>query len=814
MQRAEILKDGASSIYGSDAVAGVVNVITRRNMDGGEVQFQIMQPEKSGGENYRASAGYGWTFERGSAMVAAEYQLQRAIRLKDRDFLSCPEDYFFDASGNRIDWEDRSINAGTALEGCNFMIISAVDDMLYGGRYVPNPSGATVGPIPGFHPGSDVWWDEGPQAWYDLTYALPVFLSEMAMNKNERISLYGVSEFELDFGSGVTWDTEWLFNRRETTSEGWRQFFPVIGSAGAGDIVPGYSYEGDPDWVSGFGYGTVSRPIMPYPSNSEISIDYYYIATGLEGSIGNSLWTWRVDGSYSRSDGDYSRNSIRRLGVGDIQEPGETMPPPINYFDPGILTGANMDALVAAVGLDHTGNTVYDQSMFTAVVTGDMFNLPAGPVGVALGAEYRSFSINDRPSEISQSGNLWGESSALVTKGSDHVAEAFAEVEVPLFAGLPGMESLSLNASGRVFDYKTSGSSSVWKAGLNWQINPTVRLRSTYGTSYRAPALYELYLGNQTAFLSQLSIDPCVNWRESTNDFVRANCAAAGIPDDYNGMGSSATIVTGGGAGVLEPETSAAWTGGVIFTPEFADFSLSVDYFEMTVKDQVDRLGAGGILGGCYGSPNYPSHFCDLFDRNAGSHPTAPYNITSVRDSYLNVNKQKTAGVDVNFRYDHLFSFGRLVLENESTWVFKDVQRLFDPSLASGYDTDDRNGQIGYPKLVSNLRATLTRDDWSFNWYSQYTRRTSFKDIADEETTYRGWDPAYRVISASRGLVHNLSVMYEQPKWSALVGVRNLFNQKPPYVSSSIQRRGMIPLAGTQYDLYGRSLFARFNYYF
>src|SRR5690625_100507 len=651
-------------------------------MNGGEAQFQILQPEKSGGENYRGSAGYGWNFDRGSAMVAAEYQLQRQLRLRDRDFLSCPRDNFFDADGNRLDWEDRSINAGTHLEGCEFMIISAVDDMLLGPRYVPAPDGNTIGPIPGFRPGNDAWYDEEPQAWHEYVYALDPFLDEMAINKNERISLYGTTEFELDFGGGITWDTEWLYNRRETTSEGWRQFFPVIGSAGAGDIVPGYTYAGDPNWESGFGYGTIARPIMPYPSNSNIKVDYYYAATGLEGSIGNSLWTWRFDASYSRSDGDYTRNSIRRLISGDIQEPGVTMPPPINYFDPGILTGANVNALVDAVGVNHTGNTVYDQAMGTAVVTGDLFDLPAGPLGIAVGAEYRYFSIDDQPSEHSMGGDLWGESSALVTKGSDNVAEAFAEIEVPLLAGSAPFESLTLNFSGRYFDYHTSGSDSVWKGGLNWQLKPTVRLRSTYGTSYRTPALYELYLGDQTAFLGQAAVDPCILWGESNNDFLRANCAAAGIPEDFAGAAASATIVSGGGAGVLEPETSDAWNAGIILTPEFADFSLAVDYFEMTVKDQVSQLGAGGILGGCYGSPNFPNAFCDLFERNPGDHPTEPFKIETVYDSYLNVNKQKTRGVDVNFRYDHTFSIGRFVVENQSTWVFEDLEQLFDPSLA------------------------------------------------------------------------------------------------------------------------------------
>src|SRR5690606_21944792 len=131
--------------------------------------------------------------------------------------------------------------------------------------------------------------------------------------------------------------------------------------------------------------------------------------------------------------------------------------------------------------------------------------------------------------------------------------------ELPLISGKPGFESLKLNASGRVFDYDSLDSSdNVWKLGVNWQINPTVRLRATKGTSFRAPGLYELYLGDQTGFLSQLAIDPCILWGESNNTNLRANCAAEGIPADFTGAASSATVIAGGGLGVLEPETSTA----------------------------------------------------------------------------------------------------------------------------------------------------------------------------------------------------------------------------------------------------------------
>ncbi|WP_268580407.1 TonB-dependent receptor domain-containing protein, partial [Escherichia coli] len=131
------------------------------------------------------------------------------------------------------------------------------------------------------------------------------------------------------------------------------------------------------------------------------------------------------------------------------------------------------------------GKTIYKQATINAVVSGDLFELPAGAVGVAAGLEYRYYSIDDQPGELSKAQDLWGSSSANVTKGDDRVKEAFVEFDVPLLKGLPASASLSLNASGRAFQYDSvDGTDEVWKVGLNWQVIPSLRLRGSIGTSY------------------------------------------------------------------------------------------------------------------------------------------------------------------------------------------------------------------------------------------------------------------------------------------------------------------------------------------
>src|SRR5690606_32817714 len=394
-------------------------------------------------------------------------------------------------------------------------------------------------------------------------------------------------------------------------------------------------------------------------------------------------WAWRAALSDSRSDGDYGVGAISTALTGDLTRAnsGEAR---IDYFQPCILSGECMDDLVAAVGKWHTGNTVYDQLVFNAVVTGELFNLPAGAVGAAIGVEYRDFSIHDQPSEMELSGDLWGQSSAQVTKGDDKVKEIFAELEVPLLKGVPGFESLMWNVSGRWFDYDSVGESDkVWKTGLSWQIVPSVRLRATKGTSYRAPGLYELYLGNLSGFLAQSQIDPCIRWGESSNDYLRTNCAAVGIPEDYTAAGSSsAEIFQGGGAGFLTPERSTARTAGIVWTPTFAPLSVALDYFEYDVRDQISTLSAANIVQGCYGSPTFPNAFCNNLIRNPATGPQA-HMITDVFATYININKQKTRGYDLLARYDNDFAWGKLEVEASFTYTTENFYLLFDSAEES-----------------------------------------------------------------------------------------------------------------------------------
>jgi iron complex outermembrane receptor protein len=450
-----------------------------------------------------------------------------------------------------------------------------------------------------------------------------------------------------------------------------------------------------------------------------------------------------------------------------------------------------------------------------AIATGNLFTVPAGDVAAAFGLEYRNYKIDDTPDQLTQDAMAWGYSSAQVTKGTDHVKEAFTEVDVPLLKGKPGFESLSVNLSGRAFQYDSvPGTDHVWKAGLNWQIVPSLRARGTVGTSFRAPGLYELYLGNQTGFLGQTQIDPCVLWGEKDNPYLRANCAAAGIPADYNGAGSSATIYSGGGAGVLEPETSKARTVGLVWTPTFANLNVALDYFDYDIRGEITQLDEFDIVNGCYASQVFPNAFCDQIDRNQSTDPANPNQITAVYNQYINITQERTRGYDLQVNYDNDFSFGKLALDAQITYTLEDTTQFFSSASESGTENSDRITYISNPRTVGLANANLKRGDWTFNWQGTYVSSTKNHDL-DPTFTYQGYPGATQQLKAGWQFRHSVSVGYDQSDWGITVGVRNLFDQTPPLVSpNAATRYGNVPAFATQYDWYGRTFFARVAYKF
>lgn len=841
IDRIEVLKDGASSIYGSDAVAGVVNVFTKKG-DGATAEGFVSQPTEDGGEESRFSMSWGKSFERGHFRVTGDYHLEKELAQGDRDYFRCAQQYIFDPdSGDRAD----VIDPRTGKPACRDLLWGHV--WLYDYQeYFTEDGGVgnvptqrrTLGQfdydgdlgnyIPGIATDPDQpWYLSTPPGWYLVNYDRQTdgvtnmdhpFQNSSSLNpRNESMTIY--ADGEMDLTDRLTAYSEVLLNRRKTKANGYRQywtyiynsnfnfvdFFPIDGSGSS--LSTGW--EGA-QWLS-------PTPITDH-SDTKVEVDYERYVAGIRGDL-QSGWSWDVSVQYSKSDGDYTFDQIYNDSIEDnwftygscVGTNSSVRDAPcvdVPWLDPAFLAGDVSPEVRDFLFGTETGNTKYKQWSVEAYMTGTVMQMPAGPLGIAFGAHYQEDKIRDVPGEITLANNAWGASAAGITAGSDETRAVFAELSVPLLEGMALADSLVLTASGRYTDVDSYGDDTTYKLGVNWGLTPTFRVRASQGTSFRAPALFELYLADQTSFLGQRFIDPCIEWGSELDlgnipQTIADNCLADGLAEDFAGGTVSATIITGGGAGVLEAETSTSRTIGFVWQPSNVDFSLSVDYFDIEVKDEVDQFGAENIVYECYNSDFYPNEpLCDLFERD----PLLNNGITNVMDSYINIAKQKNRGWDVASRYRTTLPWGELTVETQHTFQDEDTLAYFAST------PEDLNGQVGDPDWVGYLNLTLDRGPWTYFWGMNFIGSSSSTSENDGNTaTYR--DETVRVVLKTDDVVyHSASVTreFEQSGITARLGVANVFDEEPPQVTTL--NLGVLDTVGksafySQYDWIGRRFF-------
>jgi iron complex outermembrane receptor protein len=358
-------------------------------------------------------------------------------------------------------------------------------------------------------------------------------------------------------------------------------------------------------------------------------------------------------------------------------------------------------------------------------------------------------------------------------------------------------------------------------APTNW-----LRFRATYGTSYRAPALFEQFLANETSFVNVGRLDPCANYAANfiagnITQRVRDNCASQGIPGNFNGGAITATVRSQGGLGLLEAETSKAKTASVILTPRFGGFlsetrfNFAVDYFDIEVNGQISQLGAANIVSGCYNSDSFPTDpLCSLFTRFGPG--TQQFIINTVDNKYINIASQRTSGFDFTTSVrQNLGRLGTLSFLGQATLVRKQV---FDLFAGTGRNTA---GEVGSPKFVADLNLSWTSSDsgWSafygIDLIGKSTSRERFNELNlssaasgcitnDLRGTY------CPKLTTPAVLYHAASVTKEIEGFDLTLGVSNLFNTRPPRISvlngGSISTLGQAP-AVSQYDWLGRRFF-------
>ena len=579
---------------------------------------------------------------------------------------------------------------------------------------------------------------------------------------------------------------------------------------------------------------------------------------GLEGDLAG--FSWKLDGGYSWSRGEWRydtwlKDKVARA-LSAAPGPDGTLQ---CVLDPGQLLfaasfeSALMERIMAegpdpdCVPLDLFGEealrrgeispeaadyirervklkTGYDLWTAGFSLEGRLFDLPAGEARAVLGMDWRSRSLNDRPPLASVEDNQWGFSAAGVTTGDDRIIEGYTEVEAPLLSGfklgnVSVAEELTVNGSYRYTHYSSYGSDSTWRLLFNYAVNPVLRMRSSLGTSFRAPALYHLNLAQQRDFVTSRA-DPCDRFRDPARDLdpgsnLFRNCAALEqqgvIPPEFTST-SSITVIRGGNSD-LKAETSDSWTLGFVVTPDLAgrfpalglDLSLAFDYYNIDLKNSISRLSASEVLSRCYNSLNFTAEECDLVGERR---PNGE--LEGVNSSFINVAVERSTGYDITVRADREFPFGDLSIDILAARLLAYQYGLGDEKPAN------YAGRHAYPSWRGESDVRFYWRDLTFVWTTDYIGSTAEEPVYELPDDNR----VTNVADAGDRFFHNLSIRYRDPKrrFYLVAGVRNIFDVTPPVVGwgafSPSTATGVgynIPL-GAGYSLFDRRIFASFSY--
>lgn len=696
VDRIEVLEDGASSIYGSDAIAGVVNVITRRDMEGGLVNLYYGQWDEGDGETSSGDVSWGGKTDTASFFLSASHYEQKTIFSKDRDISGFPVPGTGVTRGSSATPRGRFIftdpNTGTTS--------SLTLNPALAGRPQYNPAAPGTG---GFRPFTNA--DRFNFSQFNLL-----------LTPSERTGLFG--QVRVDLTDNVSWYLKTLYNNRESTNQAAPEpifLGPGAGTGGLADSVSidrtnpfnpfGFTLDANSNFVL-----LARRPVEGGPRIYHQDVDTWYLATGLEGSfdVGNGLF-WDVN--IVRSENEAEQTYFGSYNIAHIQRAlgplGQCSAPcvPLDLFGgPGTITPA-MLAYIQYVGSDRSANKL---DMVSANLSGDLFSLPAGAIAFAVGVEHREQDGFFQPDAVTVAGESNGVP-ALPTAGDYEVDEYYAELSVPVYAGF------DLSLAGRHSDYSTSGGESTGKLGLRWQPAADLTLRGSYAQGFRAPSIGELF-GSASRFDAVLS-DPCSGYTNASP--LAANCRALGVPLGYQQPNPQISVVTGGNL-ELQPETADSATLGLVYSPGWAEnvawakrFDVELTWYRHQLDGAIQALDAQAQLDLCVAtlSPG----FCNGITRNSTG------NIAGFQNRLTNLGQIDTDGLDVNVYWVLPESdWGHFSIAWKNTLV-NDYEAVGAGGVREPREVGVELNDSGIPRWSSNLQLGWEIGSITATWTARYS---------------------------------------------------------------------------------------------
>lgn len=914
VQQYDLLLDGASSIYGSDAVGGVVNIILRKDFNGAEFETYSQVPEQGAGVEHTLSAVWGKNFDRGFVGIGAEYTDIEAVTLADREWTDqCQRHVEIDQFG-RIRTVDLSnqVTSGMAPAPCTTIALAArhaVDPFArefgtgYGSVYY-TPGFSNSG-IPNFSEssqfGAGIDIDGDGQTDMDfLDYALDSRAQEAHLFPElSRKSVMAYGEYTFDGDMNVTPYFETLLTERDFFIDlGSFQLFPHVPAdnpfnpcnpAAAGGVDCGLAFDAlmnDPEYIaaftavngappSAFGLGddgpagaVGTTPIVSVEGDrttNPVEVRQVRAVVGLRGDLPQLQWGpldnfgFDLAAAYSKSEGTSSRPGVRddrlNLALGGfsttgtpcVNDTGVELAPdaapgcvPVNMFAPSLYEGVVGDFATAAerayVFDSRDFDTEYTQKIVTGFLSGEMFELPAGPVSAGLGIERREDEIRSIPDAVARDGLLSSFFADGGATGEKYTQEYFGEIEIPVLADLPAVEQLTANLSTRYTRDEFYGSAWTHSYKLGYRPVESLLLRATLGTSYRAPNLRENFLQSQTGFnnyfdpcaIPDAAIDPLGGYNpalDSRDQSVLDNCVRTGVDPtalNFNGFNTYSIEISAGGVLDLFEEESESWSAGFAWEqPLFDAFDLTVGatYYEIEINNAIIEPTGQFIINDCYNTATLDSPFCSRLSRDATGH------LDFISAGFLNRDNETVRGTDINIAYDQeVAAFGRdvgLGADLTLNRSYEAAETFLDDNGAPTYH--DFQGEFGLPDWRGrlNLRADFEklRVTWSVNYLGAVAQDPASLDEfgnALDGTAETCLGPTLGDVNcrdvafAGDYFLHAMSIYYYGDVWTFGGGMRNVFDQAPPLVdpdeSLEVTSINNVPV-GYGYDLNGRTYF-------
>lgn len=693
IERIEVLKDGASAVYGSDAIGGVVNIITRRDFSGVETSLYTGAGQH-GGVVYLVSATAGEVTDKAGLLFSFEYFNQSDMFAGDREFSEVSKTLDFQTFEERTDGSsrvpqgrifDRSESPGNAAWR------AVLDTLPEGGRRIFYND-----PVKGWRPfNSGGTSDTGEGDLYNFQP------ENYLLTPQERYNLFTVGHYDLF--PNVRGYFEGSYTNRRSEQLLAPEPFDTFNSDPRFVVSAQNLY--DP-FARGF---TDVRRRMVEASNrtGAQDVDTYRVVLGLDGGLPDGLGMfsdWRWDGHfiYGRTEAtDITRGSFVASRLQNALGPSFTDASsgvascgtgpddviagcvPLDLFGGvGSITREMLDY----ISYDGTARGFSEQQIWGIDANGPIFTLLNDAAGLAVGYQYRREAGGFLPDPITGSGD--STTNAQGTTGGDFsVNAAYAELVIPIRLGVPGIEAFELNAAARWVDFSSFGSELTWKFGGRWQVLEHVALRGTGSRSFRAPSVAELF-GGPTDSYPNVS-DPCDTSRGPLEPEVGEACAAQDVPANHFDIRSQLRTTVGGNPD-LDAETANVFTAGIVITPKFGRWteglSLTVDYWTISIEDAIQSITANVILSNCFRRPFGERTNCDLVKRAADG------NITNIIDTQTNLGGVDTAGLDFGLSYRLPTDFGRFGLSFDATWLQSFDVTQSDGSVIEGVGTYDLRG--------------------------------------------------------------------------------------------------------------------------